>query len=201
MAADVQRFADRPKVTVVGVNEVADANVAELCPKGWRRWRPQKERSSAVYWDPKEEELLGKGAFQLHSKGWRAPRYVVWVRLRNRKTGKVRRFGVVHLVAFKTSNAKNGVEYEYQVRRLAIWLARPGHRISMGDMNGEAGSRWLEPVDEVARPMTPPVKSGPDGQPIDIFYVAKGHPRARNAKALPGGSDHHGVEAEIPDAA
>jgi len=196
-ADDVQKLADRGN-TVIAVQEVADADVAKLTPKGWRRHRPAKARSAAIFWDPKVWTVLGRGAYRIHSKGWGTPRYIVWVNLQHRATGKTRRFGSVHLVAFKTSKPAHGHEYRKQADRVATWLDRGPRRVALGDYNGTPGSGWLKPVDKVARPHTPKTKSGPGGQWIDLIYTANQIPNAKGAKTVKLRGDHKAVEADLP---
>lgn len=191
-----QRLADDGAVVIAG-QEIPDNDAAKLCPNGYSRHRPKAARSEVIYWDRSEWEHLGRGAFRLHSDNAPAPRYAVWVLLRHRKTGEVRRFASVHLVAFKTS--RHGREYEHQAKRLAEWLARGEGRVAMGDMNGSFDGKWLREVEKVAKVHTRPTKSGPDGQFIDLILTNKDAPRAINAKALPGfPGDHRPVRADLP---
>lgn len=197
MAANVQSYANGG-ATVIGVNEVADSAVARMCPRGWEQHRPTRERSSALYWDPEEWRAKLRGAYQVHSPDWRTPRFIVWALLEHQDHGDLVKFGAVQLIAFKTSKPSHAAEFRHQATRCGLWLDRPGHRVLLGDLNGEAGSTWLAPLDAVATPHTPRVESGPDGQPIDWFYVAKPYPRAVRAKTLPGDSDHRAVQVEVP---
>jgi hypothetical protein len=191
-----QRLADRGNTVLAG-QEIPDADAKRLCPRGWRRHRPGVARSEVIYWDPHTWDCLGRGAFRLHSDKAPAPRYVVWVLLRHRQTGIVRRFGSVHLVAFKTS--RHGPEYRHQAERLAEWLAGGPRRVAMGDINGSPTGHWLDAVMKVADVHKPPTKSGPDGQFIDLILTNKDLPRAVDAQALPGfGGDHRPVEATLP---
>lgn len=195
--AVVQQIAQR-RNTVIACQEIPDADVARLCPQGYRRHRPGAARSEVIYWDPSVWEELGRGAFQISSEHG-TPRFVVWVRLRHRKTGVVRKFGCVHLVAFKTKSEKHAEEYRYQDAKCAEWLRRNPTGVLMGDFNGTFGGQWLNDLEKVGNWHTPPTKSGPEGQGIDGIVTNKSIPRAIHADAVPDGDpDHKPVEAELP---
>lgn len=195
--AVVQRIADR-RNTVVACQEIPDADAARLCPHGYRRHRPRAARSEVIYWDPSTWEELGRGAFQISSEHG-TPRFIVWVRLRHRKTGVVRKFGCVHLVAFKTKNKKHAEEYRHQDAKCAEWMRRNPTGVLMGDFNGTFEGQWLKELEKVANDHTPTTRSGPEGQPIDLIVTNKSIPRAVRAAVIQDGDpDHKPVEAELP---
>lgn len=194
--AVVQRLAVR-RNTVISCQEVPDADVRRLCPKGWRYHRGPA-RSEVIYWDPAVWEELGRGDFKISSEHG-TDRFVIWVLLRHRKTGVVRRFGAVHLVAFKTKNPKHAKEYRHQDARCAEWLASHPRGVLMGDFNGSFDGQWLNDLDKVGNDHTPKTKSGPDGQNIDLIVTNKSIPRAVNARVVADGDpDHKPVEAQLP---
>lgn len=191
-----QRLADQG-VSVIGGQEIPDADAKRLCPKGYRRHRPGVARSEVVYWSPKIWKCLNRGKFKISSPKAPADRFIVWVHLRHRVTGEERRFGVAHLVAFKTS--KNGEEFKYQAARVAKWMSAGPRRVLLCDANASPGSRWLRDVEKVATAQTPETRSGPKGQFIDLILVNNAYPRARHAKALSGyPGDHKPVIAYLP---
>lgn len=195
--AVVQRIAGR-RNTVIACQEIPDADAARLCPKGYRRHRPGAARSEVIYWDPSVWEELGRGAFKISSPHG-TPRYIVWVRLRHRKTGVVRKFGCIHLVAFKTKNHQHAEEYRYQDAKCAEWMRRNPEGVLMGDFNGTFGGEWLNDLEKVANWHTPQTKSGPDGQGIDGILTSRKIARAINATVINDGDpDHRPVEALLP---
>lgn len=190
-----QRLADKG-ASVLGGQEIPDADAKRLCPNGYRRHRPGVARSEVVFWDPRIWEHMNRGKFKISSPKAPADRFIVWVHLRHRLTREERRFGVAHFVAFKTS--KNGDEFRYQENRVAKWLSAGPRRVLLCDANASPGSPWLRNVEKVATAQTPPTKSGPKGQFIDLILVNDAYPRARNAKALSGyPGDHKPVIADL----
>lgn len=193
---DFQRFADRGNTVIAG-QEIPSHLVRRFRPKGWRYHRGPA-RSEVIYWCPKTWEYLTRGATKISSPSG-TERYALWVRLRHRKTGVVRRFACVHLVAFKTSNAKHAKEYRYQAAHLAVWIAKYERAVVLGDFNGSPKGHWLDPVMAVANVHTPPTHSGPEGQFIDLIVTNKKIAHAIKARALPGfHGDHKPVEAHLP---
>jgi hypothetical protein len=196
-AGDFQRLALRGNSVISG-QEIPDAAAKTLCPRGWQMHRPTAAKSEAIYWNPKVWAVESRGAFPLSSDRAPAPRFVVWVKLRHRETGIVRKFGSVHLVAFKTRNKAHGEEYRHQAERLATWLGNGERRVAMGDCNGSPDGEWLEPVMAVANVHTPPTKSGPHNDFIDLILTNKAAPHATKARVLNGYvGDHKPVEAEL----
>lgn len=194
--AVVQRLATR-RNTVISCQEVPDADVRRLCPKGWRYHRGPA-RSEVIYWDPTVWEELGRGAFKISSKHG-TDRFIIWALLRHRATGVVRRFGSVHLVAFKTSSHKHAEEYRYQDAKCAEWMAAHPRGVLMGDFNGTFKGQWLKELEKVADVHTPTTRSGPEGQPIDLIVTNKSIPRAVHAVVVQDGDpDHKPVEADLP---
>lgn len=192
-----QMLADRG-ATVIAGQEIPDADAKRLCPRGWRRHRPGKARSEVIYWNPDTWDYLGRGAFQVSSEHG-TPRFIVWVLLRHRETGVIRRFGCVHLVAFKTSNKKHAEEYRHQDAKCAEWMAAHPRGVLMGDFNGSFNGDWLAELEKVANDHTPQTKSGPEGQPIDLIVTNKAIPRAVRATVVrDGDDDHQPVMAELP---
>jgi hypothetical protein len=198
-ARDFQRLADEEHVTVIGGEEIPDAAAKRLTPRGWRRHRPTKAKSEALYWDPVEWKCLGRGAFKISSDKAPAPRFILWALLEHRETGVIRRIGVAHLIAFKTRNKAHGAEYTYQAAKVAEWLSRGPRRVVLCDANGSPDGHWLAEVMKVANAQTPPTKSGPHDDFIDLILTAKGIDHAVNAVALKGyHGDHKPVVADLP---
>lgn len=194
--AVIQRLADRSN-TVISCQEIPDADVRRLRPRGWRYHRGPA-RSEVIYWNPAVWEELGRGAFKISSEHG-TDRFVIWVLLRHRATGVVRRFGSVHLVAFKTSSHKHAVEYRHQDEKCAEWMTSHPRGVLMGDFNGSFGGQWLKELESVANTHTPTTKSGPEGQPIDLIVTNKAIPHAIHARTVPDGDpDHRPVEADLP---
>lgn len=193
-----QRLADRGNAVIAG-QEIPDADAKRLCPKGYRRHRPRAARSEVLYWNPRVWDELGRGALLISSPHAPAPRFIVWAMLQHGATGTLRRFGAVHLVAFKTRDKRHAAEYRHQQERCAEWLQRHPRGVLMGDFNGSFGGHWLTDLEAVGNDHTPHTNSGPDGQNIDLIVTSKHIPRAIHAAVMnDGDGDHKPVEALLP---
>lgn len=115
--------------------------------------------SSPIGFVTKRFRLMGSGMFWLSptpdipSKGWDAafPRVATWVRLRDRKSGKV-------ILAMNTHWDHIGVEARKQsalmLRQWLIGHRRPGdHVILLGDFNCETGSEPFQILTDPKSPM------------------------------------------------
>ena len=162
--AAMQAIADRG-ADIICVQENTDRN--NWAPRGWKRFRPLRARSNAVYWNPKTvKRTWRRGAYRLSSVGFRSLRYGVWAHFETDE-GPMRVMSV-HLPAFY-HQPKSAAEYDKQAVRLARWARGGRFRVVAGDYNGQTGNKRMRPLDAVLR-FSDKVESGPSGQPID--YVA-----------------------------
>lgn len=186
-------------ITVIAVQEITDRDIFRIHPAGWGHWRPAKSESAGIMWNPAVWTPVAKGRRRINSKDWSPVREIVWVRLRNRR-GNERTFASVHLVAFKDSKPRNGVEFRKQVKRCASWLShQPVDTVLMGDFNGTPDDGWMEPLERVAAWSVPLYQTGPEGQRIDYgFKRREARTRARAIRRWPkAGSDHYGVVLDV----
>lgn len=196
---DVAQLARQHRAEIVAVQERPDDQVASLCPPGWASYRPGKAQSAAVLWDASAWDLLEHGTFKVSSKGDPiSPRFIVWVKVQRRDGSQTVTVGSVHLLAGKTENDKRGREFEHQTARCAAWVQK-GRRVLLGDFNAEPGTRWLAPLDDVARHHTNPPNTGPKGTPIDLAWVwRKGKWAAPQTVGTMGGhSDHKALIVSV----
>jgi hypothetical protein len=199
LAPDMQKLADLGN-TVIGTQENTDSDPKVLCPDGWKYFRPEAAMSASIFWDPQVWEKIDQGFVKVSSSGWDSVRGIVWVDLTSKKSGKVWRFGSLHLVAFKTSKPPNAEEYRKQVQKAADWLDGGANRVILCDCNGTPGGDWMRPMDKVGTPHTPTQDTGPDGaKGIDQVWVNDAHARAKDAKAMSGRSDHKALYATLTD--
>lgn len=191
--ADMQRLADQG-AAIICTQEDADSR--QWVPRGWRRWRPKRARSTAIYYDPRVVTIKRKGAKRLSSVGFSSLRYGVWAQFRT-PLGSMRVMSV-HLPAFYASSAKRRAEYDRQARKVAAWAARKPNRVVAGDYNGSVGGQRMAPLVAVMD-FSEPVASGPKGTKIDYVAVAKGgrFRVARTRLGAKGRSDHRPVLATL----
>jgi hypothetical protein len=199
LAKDMRRLAGRG-VTLIGTQENTDGDPKVLAPPGWAWHRPKVARSAAVLWDTRTWRKVDAGQWRLHSPGWRTARYLVWVVLADRATGRRVRFGSAHLVAFKTRSQANGREFLHQQQRVAQWLTRGGQalRVVVGDFNGAPGGRWLRDLEQAGRHNVTLAGTGPRGQKIDHVWVPRATsatPRTVGTQA--GASDHKALIVRV----
>jgi endonuclease/exonuclease/phosphatase family metal-dependent hydrolase len=195
---DIQRLAYRGNSVIAG-SEVGDADALRYRPMGWRMYRPKQARSEVLWWNPVHWAARKKECIQISSKDAPAPRFIVSVLLEHYETAVLRRFGAIHLVAFKTSSKAHAREYRRQVEEITKWMAKHPRGVLLGDFNGEPHGDWLAPLMTVAQAHTPDTKTGPHNDMIDMIVTNLEIAHARDAKALPGfHGDHKPLEATLP---
>lgn len=191
--ADMQRLADSG-AAIICTQE--DADSGQWTPRGWRRWRPKRARSTAIYYDPRVVTIKRrKGAKRLSSPGFGSLRYGVWAQFRT-PIGPMRVMSV-HLPAFYSKPAR-AAEYDKQAKKVAAWAAKRPNRVVAGDFNGSVGGKRMAPMVAVMD-FSEPVASGPKGTKIDYVAVAKqGRFRiTRTQLGRAGRSDHCPVLATL----
>lgn len=130
----------RPPLNRLGAKAVALQEVGDdvRVPKGWRRFRPKVNRSTAVAWKGGKKTPQQKGRVKVGSDP--ADRYLTWVRIRTIPIASV------HLPAFKD---KNGPQHTAQMKRIAAWMKKHPRAVVLGDFNAGPDSTWMQPLRDV----------------------------------------------------
>ena len=158
-------------VDIIAAQENADND--DWSPRGYKRWRPNRARSTTIYWNPKTVKATEMGHKRLSSVGFPSYRGLTFVIFQT-DIGMLE-VASVHLPAFKTSKPGHAKEYRKQEQKLARYLSGSTRRVVAGDINGQIPSKWTPNLSLSGR-WSDPVPSGPRDSKIDYVGVTKTGP-------------------------
>lgn len=181
-AADL-RVLDRRGVSVVALQENRDSDTRRIKPTGWGHYRPTIARSAAVIWDRSVFTRVHAGHLRIDraSSDTSEPRYIVWVHLRHKATGKVMRYAAAHLVAWPYKTTARANEYAHQIRRVADWINGGPHRIIGMDGNSRPDHARMAPLRRVADVQHRVLGTYQGRVPLDHIWRHDVKPRAHSA--------------------
>lgn len=130
----------RPRLNNLAVDVVAMQEQPDRprLPRGWRKHRPRRGRSTLVAW--RHQRIPRRDRGHVHLGDTPNQRYLTWVRYRWLIVASV------HLPAFKD---KNGPQHTAQMERIAAWLAAHPSAVVLGDFNADPDTPWCDPLREV----------------------------------------------------
>ena len=189
---DLRRL-DARGVSVVALQENTDGDPERIKPTGWSHYRPAAAKSAAVIWDRAVWVKVRTGHVRIDRPGGTPDRYLVWVHLRHKASGKVVRFASVHLVAWPYKTNARAAEHRHQVQQVASWINGGRHRVVAADWNSAPGHARMAALRRVADVQTPVLVTIGRNSKYDYVVRNDARPRPYGAYTLNARGSNHRI--------